>query len=168
MKTCNRVGCHNEVEDNKDFCNECLQDGMDNYRRPICRRNGCIELSVEGNSLCTAHLAEHLQETNPFIKNDTDKVRMELLDPDYMVGVAQVLTFGAIKYNAYNWQKADAEGIERIKGAMLRHQMAYMNGETIDKDSGLNHMYHVGCNAMFLAYFDRHKDENAKQGTLDL
>ena len=31
MKTCNRIGCHNEVDDSKDFCNECLQDGMEGH-----------------------------------------------------------------------------------------------------------------------------------------
>jgi len=98
-----------------------------------------------------------------FKKNDQAKPRMELLDPDYMLGVAQVLTFGAEKYDAYNWQKADKEGIERIKGAMLRHQMAYMNGEVCDPETGLNHMYHIGCNAMFLAYFDRHNKEHSGQ-----
>ncbi len=103
-----------------------------------------------------------------FKKADTDKPRMELLDPNYMLGVAQVLTFGAKKYDAYNWQKATVEDIERIKGAMLRHQMAYMNGEMCDPETGLNHMYHIGCNAMFLAYFDMQDGDHPKQGRLDL
>jgi hypothetical protein len=98
-----------------------------------------------------------------FQKKDNAKVRMELIDPDYMIGVAQVLTFGAEKYEPYNWQKATDEDIERIKGAMLRHQMAYMKGEQKDPETGLNHMYHVGCNAMFLAYFDRNRAENPAQ-----
>ena len=101
-----------------------------------------------------------------FKKNDNDKPRMELLDPEFMIGVAQVLTFGAKKYEAYNWQKADDEDIERIKGAMLRHQMAYMGGEKVDPETGLNHMYHISCNAMFLAYFDRHHKEHLDQAVM--
>jgi len=98
-----------------------------------------------------------------FKKNDTDKPRMELVDPDYMIGIAQVLTFGAKKYEANNWKRASRDDIERIKGAMLRHQMAYMKGEKIDPESGLSHLYHVGCNSMFLAYFDRNLKENPAQ-----
>ena len=93
-----------------------------------------------------------------FKKDDQQKPRMELLDPNFLIGVANVLTFGAEKYEAYNWQKADEEGIERIKGAMLRHQMAYMKGEKIYPETGLSHMYHISCNAMFLAYFDGNSD----------
>ena len=127
-----------------------------------CKTDGCTVEPLDNGNYCI----ECITDKQVFIKNDKQKPRMELLDPDFMVGVAQVLTFGAVKYDAYNWQKADDEGIERIKGAMLRHQMAYMNGEIHDPETGLNHMYHISCNAMFLAYFDRHKTENPKQGTM--
>jgi len=98
-----------------------------------------------------------------FKKDDTTKPRMELLDPNYLLGVAKVLTFGAVKYDDNNWKKATIEDIERIKGAMLRHQMAYMNGEMYDPETGLNHMYHVGCNAMFLSYFDMQDGDHPNQ-----
>jgi len=132
----------------------------------MVRCKSCGYESESGLHNCVGFQLEAQQEV--FIKNDKSKPRMELLDPDFMVGVAQVLTFGAEKYDAYNWQKADKDGIERIKGAMLRHQMAYMNGEQVDPETGLNHMYHISCNAMFLAYFDRHNKEHIGQGTLDL
>lgn len=90
-----------------------------------------------------------------FQKKDQEKPRMDLLEPDFMLGVAQVLTFGAEKYGAHNWKKAEVKDIERIKGAMLRHQMAYIKGEIEDPETGLNHMYHIACNAMFLSYFDK-------------
>ena len=102
-----------------------------------------------------------------FQKADKDKPRMELIDPEFMTGLAQVLTFGAKKYEAENWKKATPEDISRIMGAMLRHQTAHMGGETVDPETGLNHMYHIACNAMFLAYFDRHKGENAFQTEID-
>ena len=128
-----------------------------------CKTDGCTVEPLDSGNYCI----ECITDRQVFIKNDRDKPRMELLDPDFMIGVANVLTFGAEKYDAYNWQKADTEGIERIKGAMLRHQMAYMNGEITDPETGLNHMYHISCNAMFLAYFDRHKTENPKQAHID-
>jgi hypothetical protein len=90
-----------------------------------------------------------------FRKLDSAKPRMELLEPEYMLGVAQVLSFGAEKYTKDNWKKATDKDIDRIVGALLRHMMAYMGGEKIDPESGLSHQYHIGCNSMFLDYFDR-------------
>lgn len=99
-------------------------------------------------------------EEKPFTKFDTSKTRLELLDPSFVVGVGEVLTFGAQKYSPNNWKKADVEGIERIKGASFRHLMAYLDGEKYDPETGLNHMFHIGCNAMFLTYFDKKEKEN--------
>jgi len=102
-----------------------------------------------------------------FKKNDTDKIRLELIDPDFINGVGAVLTFGAEKYEANNWKKAKSkENRERIKGAILRHQMALMSGETVDPESGLHHAYHIATNAMFLAYHDKHSGEHKSQGVL--
>ena len=114
------------------------------------------------------HSCEGFKLSEAFKKDDTEKPRMELLDPDFMVGVAQVLTFGANKYAANNWKKATPSDTERIKGAILRHLMAYMGGQKIDPETGLNHMYHISCNAMFLSYFDKHPSEHAAQGKFSL
>jgi len=92
-----------------------------------------------------------------FKKDDSKKIRLELIDPTFINGLGAVLTFGAEKYEANNWKKAHTVADrERIKGAMLRHQMCLGRGETIDQESGLHHAYHIACNAMFLAYHDMH------------
>ena len=103
-----------------------------------------------------------------FKKNDVEKTRLELIDPSFIVGIGDVLTQGAMKYDAYNWQKATEEDKERIKGAMLRHQMSYMSGEKVDTESGLNHMYHIACNAMFLAFFDIAGTDHPDQTYMEL
>lgn len=97
---------------------------------------------------------------NNFIKHDNHKIRMELLDPYFIEGVANVLTLGAQKYSAYNWQNMDEEGVERVKGAMLRHTTALMRGEEFDIETKLHHAYHIACNAMFLAWYDRNRVHN--------
>jgi len=103
-----------------------------------------------------------------FQKADGEKNRLELIDPEFILGLGQVLTFGAAKYSPNNWKKAKPKDIDRISGAMLRHQMAHAGGELVDPETGLSHMYHIACNAMFLAYHDRHHNENPKQGVLDV
>ena len=91
-----------------------------------------------------------------FMKNDTKKNRLELIEPKFIEGLGAVLTFGAEKYEAYNWVNASStEDIERIKGALMRHWFAYMDGERLDPETGLSHLHHISCNLMFLDYFDR-------------
>ena len=100
-----------------------------------------------------------IPESDIFTKLDSDKNRLELLEPEFILGIGKIITFGANKYSADNWQKADAEGIERIKGALFRHWMAYLSGEKIDPETKEPHLYHIGCNLMFLDYFDRIADD---------
>ena len=91
-----------------------------------------------------------------FKKFDGKKNRLELIEPDFILGLGRVLSFGADKYEAHNWKKATSEeDQERIKGAMLRHMMAYISGEKIDPETGESHLHHISCNSMFLNYFDK-------------
>ena len=90
-----------------------------------------------------------------FMKNDLDKPRVSLIEPQFILGLADVLTFGAKKYEADNWKKMTASDIPRVKDSLLRHTLAYLSGEQLDPESGLPHLYHMTCNIMFLDYFDR-------------
>ena len=87
-------------------------------------------------------------------KDDKEKNRLDLIEPEFIEGVGRVLTFGANKYEPNNWQKVeDAE--DRYYAAALRHLMAWRKGEKTDPESGISHLYHVACNIMFLQHFER-------------
>ena len=87
-------------------------------------------------------------------KDDQEKNRLDLIEPEFIEGVGKVLTFGADKYEPNNWQKVeDAEN--RYYAAAMRHLMAWRKGEKTDPESGISHLYHVACNIMFLQYFER-------------
>lgn len=83
------------------------------------------------------------------LKYDQDKPRMDLLDADALEGLAKVLTFGAKKYAAHNWRNGIPNS--RLIAALFRHSFALLKGETIDPESGLPHIDHVGCCWMFLS-----------------
>ena len=46
----------------------------------------------------------------------------------------------------------------RVFGALQRHTWSWWNGEDLDPETGLNHLYHALCNVMFLAHYI--SDEN--------
>lgn len=82
------------------------------------------------------------------LKYDKEKPRTDLLDPDWMTSVADVLTFGAKKYAAHNWRGGIA--YSRLIAAALRHLFAIMRNEDTDPESGLPHTAHLSCCIMFL------------------
>lgn len=83
------------------------------------------------------------------MKYDTDKLPLDLLDPLALNELAQVLAFGAKKYNAHNWRGGIT--YSRLIAALLRHTFALLQGEDIDPESGLPHIDHIGCCWMFLS-----------------
>ena len=108
------------------------------------------------------------------VKYDSGKLRVDLLDPLALEGLAKVLGFGAVKYAAHNWR--GGMSYSRLLGAALRHLFAIIRGEDIDSESGLPHIDHLGCCWMFLSNMmktrpdldDRYKGEsNGKAKKVD-
>jgi len=85
------------------------------------------------------------------IKNDGGKLDYTLVPWKQFEECVQVLMFGAQKYSRENWKKLDRETYEK---ALMRHAIAYASGETSDPETGMNHMSHIMCNALFLKWFD--------------
>lgn len=86
------------------------------------------------------------------MKYDAGKPRMDLLlsgCPMALEAVANILTFGAKKYAAHSWQSVE-RGEERYLAALLRHLTAHAKGEVNDPESGMPHLAHAACNAMFI------------------
>lgn len=96
-------------------------------------------------------------------KFDHDKPRHDLIPPEALTALGDVLGMGADKYGARNWEHGMAWG--RPYAALLRHLLAWWGGEDRDPESGLSHLHHVLTNAAFLVAYeargigtdDRHK-----------
>lgn len=100
------------------------------------------------------------------IKLDKGKLRFDLIDQNFLDGLAKVLTFGAEKYSANSWQKiGNAE--ERYYAALQRHLSAYRKGEQKDDESGIEHLYHAAANIMFLAYFEKQRKIKEQSNDID-
>ncbi len=85
------------------------------------------------------------------LKYDKDKLRMDLIPPIAFEALGRILTYGADKYTDNSWQGIEPE---RYRAALLRHFVAYLKDpDGVDEESGLKHIEHCFCNAMFLCYF---------------
>lgn len=81
-------------------------------------------------------------------RHNQGKPQYSLIDLNSLEHCAKVLEFGAKKYARNNWQKG--MNLTTILDSMLRHIAALNSGEFIDPESGLPHIGHIQCNAMFL------------------
>ena len=111
---------------------------------------------------CIANLQEIFPDgtfiiCEQFLKFDSDKLRFDLIPPEWEEEDAKVLTYGAIKYKPNNWRKGE---IERYKGAVMRHRCAYRKGEWLDPETGLSHLSHMRTNVGFLFTLEEQKNEN--------
>lgn len=97
-------------------------------------------------------------------KDDSDKVRLELIPPELLFGVGDILTFGAKKYADRNWEKGMSWS--RVFGALMRHMWCWWGGAQptgknfvfgdLDTETGKSHLWHAGCCLAFLiAYEER-------------
>ena len=91
-------------------------------------------------------------ELGPGRKDDEDKDRWDLLPWPAVREVVKVLTYGAKKYAPWNWKR----GIKysRLYAASHRHQYAFWNGESIDKDSRCYHLACAICELLFLLTYE--------------
>lgn len=89
-------------------------------------------------------------------KYDNGKAEWNLLYYPFLESVIRVMKLGKGRYGFENWKKPFDK--TRLRNALMRHAVADMKGEYIDKDSGEPHISHIVCNAMFI-YFHELKDE---------
>lgn len=101
------------------------------------------------------------------LKYDNGKSELDLipLEPLYMI--ADVLTFGAKKYGRNNWRMNNVPEFSRLYASILRHLMAWNDGQDNDAESGLSHLAHASTQLMFLLYHTIHspsKDNRFSKG----
>lgn len=91
------------------------------------------------------------------IKYDAEKPPLSLLPTDPLVEIAKVLEFGARKYEPHNWRKGFTQS--RLISALLRHILAYNNGQDLDEETRLSHIAHAGCMLLFLLEQQLHPEQ---------
>jgi hypothetical protein len=91
------------------------------------------------------------------LRYNQGKVQWSLVDYKSIEPMVRVLEYGCKKYAKDNWKKGMPAS--QIIESMLRHTYKLLEGELVDPESGIEHVGHIQCNAMFLAYVLREKPE---------
>lgn len=101
--------------------------------------------------------------TSGYKKQGADtKLQYNLIPAECLEELAIILTYGANKYEPHNWKKCT--NMDFYWDSLFRHLQQYRLGESVDKESGFNHLSHALCNLMFLVYFER-KDNDGTATT---
>jgi len=75
------------------------------------------------------------------LKADQGKLRYDLIPITSLEGMAQIFTYGANKYNDFNWYQSIRP--MRYYAAAMRHIMSLQQGQKLDPESGLKHIDHA-------------------------
>lgn len=73
----------------------------------------------------------------------------ELLEPELLRRVANVMTTGAEKYTVDNWKSFDDKQILDLQRHVFQHTVSFMAGDTSE-----DHLANAVCNIMFIMYFE--------------
>ncbi len=137
-------GCKTEIEKREEtgLCPSCKRKVYESVSKMISA--GFTDWGLRGKEVSQS---EELGK-----KDDSDKLRLELLPPDAIGEIALVLTKGANKYTPRNWEKGIAYG--RVYGALQRHLAEFWKGNDIDPEWGIHHLAHAGCCLLFLLSYE--------------
>ena len=82
------------------------------------------------------------------LRHDEGKVRLDLIPPEWVMALGNVLTIGAKKYADRNWELGMPWS--KVWGPLLRHAFKWLLGEQYDKETGCHHLAMVAWNALAL------------------
>ena len=78
--------------------------------------------------------------------------RYDLIPPEFEQALAEVYGRGALKYADRNWEKGYSWGLS--VGALRRHLAAWLQGESLDPDTGAHHLAQVAWHAATLYTYE--------------
>lgn len=88
------------------------------------------------------------------VKFDNGKTQWHLLPWDAVEEITKVLEFGAGKYNPWNWVDGGGFPYTRLFNSSMRHFIAWFwRKEDNDRETGISHLAHLGCNVLFLLHY---------------
>lgn len=139
------------------LCINCHTNPVGSGTKMLC--NDCY------NNIELGRFTEIQKQDYHVNKKDLGKLPWHLLTEDMLEDIVKVLQFGREKYGENTWQNVgpDEYGnppLVRYQDALKRHLAAFNCGEIIDEESKLPALAHVACNALFIAWLEKHPECN--------
>lgn len=91
------------------------------------------------------------------IKHDGEKAPIDLVPEEYVLAAARAFSYGAKKYSEHNWREGMPSN--RLYAALMRHLLAWNEGEQKDSESGLSHLDHAAASLAMLIATLKNKPE---------
>lgn len=98
-------------------------------------------------------------------KDDTTKPRLDLIPPEAIFALGDILAYGANKYADRNWEKGMSWG--RVFAACMRHMWEWWGGVSpttksflfgeVDSETKRSHLWHALCCVVFLVVYEERK-----------
>ena len=93
----------------------------------------------------------HISSTGS-LRYNKGKLPMHLVPPKAIKALASVLEKGMDKYPARNWEAGTNYSVPYA--SLMRHLLAFWEGENLDPESNLPHTYHILMNAAMLVEYE--------------
>lgn len=90
-------------------------------------------------------------------RHNAGKPKLSYVHLDCFYEAAKVLEVGAEVYGKNNWRLGQDR--DQLLDSMMRHIAKLQSGEETDSESGLHHIGHIQCNAMFLGLWLKNNKE---------
>jgi hypothetical protein len=100
--------------------------------------------------MCTVKVIKPSDSKQKSARHNQGKIQTREIDPDFILGIGEVLTKSRAKYDSFNWQKDTPFSVPYE--SLFRHLMAFQKGEEYDNETGCHHLLHAATNLMFLYY----------------
>lgn len=136
----NKCGATNHIKNI--FCSDCMSKKKQENK----------EILVCGTCVSTIDLCKCKSSTGS-ARHNQGKVQLREVDPDFIIGLGEVLTASREKYDEGNWMK-ETKFSTPYESAM-RHLMKFWSGDELDEETSKHHLLHAATNLMFLYYHTR-------------
>lgn len=87
------------------------------------------------------------------LRYNTGKSKLSYTPVALMEGASRAMVYGATKYERNNWRKGFPQ--TEVMDCLLRHAMAWLEGQDCDEESQLHHFDHIAANVAFLLHMQK-------------
>lgn len=117
------------------------------------------QVELDSGIVSKTNASEDNTKTIP-LKFDQGKPRLDLIRPEFTLGLGEALSYGATKYKEEvgktpNYLKGEGLNYSKIIGSLERHIALWKMGVDIDEESGLHHLQLAAANLMFLYTYEK-------------